>query len=319
VITGAYSLARQAIQLRLLPRLDVRHTSEEHAGQIYMPQINVLLLIGVLFLVVLFGSSSRLATAYGIAVTGTMVVTACLAFIVVWRKWNWPLWAAALLMAPFFVIDTIFLGANLIKVVEGGYVPLMIAGCFMLSMWTWVRGTSILFAKTRKNDIPMDELVRMLEKKPPQKVTGTAVFLTSDPQTTPSALLHSLKHYKVLHEKNVMLTVISANVPRVPDSERIKIEPLNDTFMRVSMTFGYMEEPNVPRALGLCRKKGWKFDIMSTSFFLSRRSIRPSRHGGMPLWQDNLFILLAHNAADASGYFQIPTGRVVEIGSQITV
>jgi KUP system potassium uptake protein len=319
VITGAYSLARQAIQLRLLPRLDVRHTSEEHAGQIYMPQINILLLIGVIFLVILFGSSSRLATAYGIAVTGTMVVTACLAFIVAWKKWNWPLWAAALMMAPFFIIDTIFLGANLIKVVEGGYVPLMIAGCFMLSMWTWVRGTSILFAKTRKNDIPLDDLVRMLSKKPPQSVTGTAVFLTSDPQTTPSALLHSLKHYKVLHEKNVMLTVISANVPRIADAERVKIEALDTTFMRVSMTFGYMEEPNVPRALALCRKKGWKFDIMSTSFFLSRRSIKASRHGGMPLWQDNLFILLAHNAADASTYFQIPTGRVVEIGSQITV
>ncbi len=319
VITGAFSLARQAIQLGLLPRLDVRHTSHQHAGQIYMPQINIILLIGVIFLVVLFGSSSKLATAYGIAVTGTMVVTACLAFIVAWKRWKWPVWAAAAMMAPLLAIDLIFFGANLVKVVEGGYVPLMIGAAFMISMWTWMRGTAILFAKTRKDDIPLAELVAMLTRKPPQTVAGTAVFLTSDPQTAPSALLHSLKHYKVLHEKNVMLTIISANVPRIDDDKRVRIEPMNETFMRVSMSFGYMEEPNVPRALALCRKMGWKFDIMSTSFFLSRRSLKAARQGQMPAWQDNLYILLAHNAADASSYFQIPTGRVVEIGTQISV
>lgn len=319
VITGAYSLARQAIQLGLLPRLEVRHTSHEHAGQIYMPQINMMLLIGVIFLVILFGSSSRLATAYGIAVTGTMVVTACLAFIVVWRRWNWPVWAAAALITPFLVIDLIFLGANLLKIVEGGYVPLGIAAAFMFSMWTWTRGSGILLAKTRRDDIPLGELVAMLAKKPPQSVKGTAVFLTGTPETAPSALLHSLKHYKVLHEQNVVLTVVNANSPRIRDADRIQIEPLGDGFMRVKMTFGYMEEPNVPKALALCRKMGWKFDIMSTSFFLSRRTLKAARRGEMPLWQDNLFILLAHNAADASSYFQIPTGRVVEIGTQITV
>jgi KUP system potassium uptake protein len=159
----------------------------------------------------------------------------------------------------------------------------------------------------------------MLEKKPPQRVAGTAVFLTATPDLAPPALLHSLKHYKVLHEHNVILTIISASQPRIQDSERVVIEHLGDSFMRVSMSFGYIEEPNVPRVLGLCRRMGWKFDIMSTSFFLSRRTLRASRHGGMPLWQDNLFILLAHNATDASSYFQIPTGRVVEIGMQVTV
>ena len=319
VITGAFSLSRQAIQLGLLPRLDVRHTSDEHAGQIFMPQINLMLLIGVIFLVVLFGSSSRLATAYGIAVTGTMVVTACLAFIVAWKRWRWPVWAAAALMAPFLVIDLIFLGANLVKIIEGGYVPVGIAACFMISMWTWTRGSAILLAKTRRDDIPITDLISMLSKKPPQKVPGTAVFLTGAPETAPPALMHSLKHYKVLHEKNVILTVVNANTPRVSDEARVQMEEINDQFMRVKMTFGYMEEPNVPRVLALCRKMGWKFDIMSTSFFLSRRTLKAARRGDMPAWQDNLFILLAHNATDASSYFQIPTGRVVEIGTQITV
>ncbi len=319
VITGAFSLTRQAIQLRLLPRLDIRHTSEAQEGQIYMPQVNKLLLVGVLFIVILFGSSDKLATAYGIAVTGTMVVTACLAFIVAWKHWRWPMWAAAMLMAPFLAVDLVFFGANLIKIVEGGYVPLLIAAGFMVSMWTWTRGTRILSEKMRRDDIFLVDLVQSLEKKSPHRVTGTAVFLTSHPQTAPVALLHSLKHYKVLHEKNVMLTVVTANVPHVPDRERVTMETLSASFSRVYMTFGYMDEPNVPKALALCRKQGWRFDIMSTSFFLSRRAIRTGKNSEMPLWQENLFILLANNATDASEYFYIPTGRVVEIGTQIVV
>ncbi len=319
VITGAYSLTSQAIQLRLLPRLDIRHTSESEEGQIFMPQVNLLLLIGVLFLVALFGTSDRLATAYGIAVTGTMVVTACLAFIVVWKHWGWPQWAAALLIAPFLAIDLVFFGANSVKILEGGFVPLLIAAGFMISMWTWTRGTRILFEKTRRNDIPLGDLLRSLEKKPPHRVPGAAVFLTSDPETTPGALMHSLKHYKVLHEKNVMLTVVTSNAPRVPREEQVAMEQINGDFARIIMKFGYMDEPNVPRALVQCRKMGWKFDIMSTSFFLSRRAIRVAATSEMPRWQDNLFILLARNASDASAYFHIPTGRVVEIGTQISI
>ena len=319
VITGAYSLTSQAIQLGLLPRLDVRHTSAQLAGQIYMPRVNGLLLIGVLLLVALFRSSTAMASAYGIAVTGTMVVTGMMAFIVIWRMWRWSPIAAAALMVPFLFIDLTFLMANLLKVVEGGWVPLAIGGLVMLVMYTWRRGTRILFAKTRRLETPLDDLVRILEKKPPQRVPGTAVFLTSDPKSAPTALLHSLKHYKVLHEKNVILSVETTHTPRVDSDKRVRIEPVGSTFLRVLLRFGYMETPNIPRSLAIARKLGWQFDIMSTSFFLSRRSLRPATHSGMPRWQDRLFITLARSANDATDYFQIPTDRVVEVGTQVTV
>lgn len=319
VITGAFSLTRQAIQLRLLPRLEIRHTSADQEGQIYMPQVNYLLMIGVLLLVVLFGSSSKLATAYGIAVTGTMVATACLAFIVVWRRWNWPLWAAVALMTPFVTIDLIFFSANALKIIDGGYVPLLVALGIMLCMWTWVTGAGILSDKIGRTDVPLASLIERLGQSPPARTPGCAVFLTAEPNTAPHALLHSLKHYKVLHEKNVILTIRSTTVPRVSDPDRVSIETIDSSFSKVTLRFGYMEEPNVPKALALCRKQGLKFDIMSTSFFLSRRSIRPSVRGGMPIWQDKLFIVMAHNASDASAYFHIPTDRVVEIGAQISV
>jgi KUP system potassium uptake protein len=319
VITGAYSLTRQAIQLGLLPRLEIRHTSEALAGQIYMPRVNSLLLVGVLLLVVMFRSSSALASAYGIAVTGTMVVTAMMAFVVIWKGWKWSLPAAAALMAPFLVVDLTFLTANLLKVVEGGWVPLALGMMLMIVMYTWRRGTRLLFEKTRRQEMSLDALFAMLERKPPETVPGTAVFLTSDPQSAPTALLHSLKHYKVLHEKNVILTVETADTPRVPAAERVRIEPVGKTFSRVRLRFGFMETPNVPRALAIARKLGWQFDIMSTSFFLSRRALRPAAHSGMPRWQDRLFIHLARAANDATDYFQIPTGRVVEVGTQVTI
>src|SRR5215467_9600995 len=319
VITGAYSLTSQAIQLGLLPRLEVRHTSAQQAGQIYMPRVNGLLLLGVLLLVAVFRSSTAMASAYGIAVTGTMVVTCMMAFIVIWRMWRWSPYAAAALMAPFLLIDLTFLSANLLKVVEGGWVPLAIGGLVMLLMYTWRRGSRLLFAKTRRLETPLDDLVRILEKKPPQRVPGTAVFLTSDPKSAPTALLHSLKHYKVLHEKNVILSVETTHTPRVDSDKRVRIEPVGSTFLRVLLRFGYMETPNIPRSLAIARKLGWQFDIMSTSFFLSRRSLRPATHSGMPRWQDRLFITLAHSANDATDYFQIPTDRVVEVGTQVTV
>ena len=319
VITGAYSLTSQAIQLGLLPRFEVRHTSAQQAGQIYMPRVNGLLLIGVLLLVAMFRSSSALASAYGIAVTGTMVVTCMMAFIVIWRMWRWSPFAAAALIVPFLVIDLTFLSANMLKVVQGGWVPLALGGVVMLVMYTWRRGTRILYDKTRRLETPLDDLVRILEKKPPQRVAGTAVFLTSDPKSAPTALLHSLKHYKVLHEKNVILSVETMHTPRVESDKRVRIEPVGATFMRVQLRFGYMETPNVPRALAIARKLGWQFDIMSTSFFLSRRALRPAPHSGMPRWQDRLFITLARSANDATDYFQIPTDRVVEVGTQVTV
>ncbi len=319
VITGAYSLTSQAIQLGLLPRFEVRHTSAEQAGQIYMPRVNGLLLVGVLLLVAMFRSSSALASAYGIAVTGTMVVTCTMAFIVIWRMWRWSPLAAAALIVPFLLIDLTFLSANMLKVVQGGWVPLALGGVVMLVMYTWRRGTRILFAKTRRLETPLDDLVRILETKPPQRVPGTAVFLTSDPKSAPTALLHSLKHYKVLHEKNVILSVETMHTPRVEADKRVRLEPVGATFMRVQLRFGYMEVPNIPKALAIARKLGWQFDIMSTSFFLSRRTLRPAPHSGMPRWQDRLFITLARSANDATDYFQIPTDRVVEVGTQVTV
>ncbi len=319
VISGAYSLTRQAIQLGLLPRLEVRHTSGEQFGQIYMPRVNTLLLLGVLLLVVLFKSSGALASAYGIAVTGTMVVTAILALIVIWRFWKWPLWAAAALMVPFLLIDLTFLGANMLKVFQGGWVPLLIGAMVMAVMITWRKGARILADKTRRLETPIDNLIESLEKKELCRVPGTAVFLTADKESAPTALLHSLKHYKVLHEQNVVLTMITETTPRVSAVDRVSIEPLGGSFQRVLLRFGFMETPNVPKALGLARKEGLSFDIMSTSFFLSRRSVRPDARSGMPAWQDRLFILLARNADDASSYFQLPTDRVVEIGTQVAV
>ena len=319
VITGAFSMTRQAIQLKLLPRMEIEHTSETHVGQIYMPQVNTLLMIAVLVLVVMFGSSSKLATAYGISVTAEMVITACLAFIVIWRFWRWPLWVSALLIAPFLIIDLVFFGANLLKITEGGWLPLAFAFMIMFIMRTWVRGTKILFDKSRRADVPLADLVKNLEKSSVVRVPGTAVFLTSDPETAPSSLLHSLKHYRVLHQKNVLLTVVTSNTPRIEDADRVRVEPINDNFTRVFMSFGYMETPNVPKALSLCRKQGWKYDIMSTSFFLSRRSIKPASHHLFARIQDKLFIKLAINASDATEYFHIPTGRVVEIGTQMTI
>ncbi len=319
VITGAYSLTRQAIQLGLLPRLEIRHTSESLFGQIYMPRVNTLILIGVLLLVALFRSSSALASAYGIAVTGTMVVTAMMALVVIWRVWHWPLIAAAALIVPFLFIDLTFLSANMLKIVEGGWMPLALGALVMAVMYTWRRGTRLLFEKTRRLETPLESLVKSLEKKPPARVPGTAVFLTSDPVSAPTALLHSLKHYKVLHEKNVILTIETADAPRVDPAERVRIAPVGKTFSRVVLRFGFMETPNVPRALAIARKLGWQFDIMSTSFFLSRRSLKPAAHSGMPRWQDRLYIGLTRAANDATDYFQIPTGRVVEVGTQVTI
>jgi KUP system potassium uptake protein len=319
VITGAFSLTNQAVQLGLLPRLNVRRTSETQAGQIYIPRVNGILLVGVLFLVAEFESSSALASAYGIAVSGTMVVTALMAVVVVWKSWRWPLWAAAALIVPFLLIDTAFLAANMLKVFSGGWVPLLIGGFVIVIMLTWRRGAAILAAKTRRLETPIVSLIESLEKSPKLRVPGTAVFLTAAPESAPTALLHSLKHYKVLHTNNVILTIITESVPRVAVPDRVEMEPLGGSFQRVVLHFGFMEAPNVPKALAIARKLGWAFDIMSTSFFLSRRVVRPDPRSVIPIWQDRLFIFLAQNADDASSYFQLPTDRVVEIGTQVSV
>jgi KUP system potassium uptake protein len=319
VITGAYSLTRQAMQLGLLPRLEIRHTSAQLFGQIYMPRVNISLLIGVLLLVILFRSSSALASAYVLAVAATEWTAGILGFIVIWKHWRWSFWGAALLMLPFIFVDTIFIAAASMKILDGAWVPVLFGAIVVLMMTTWRRGTRLLAQKTRRIEVPFEPLVKSLEKKPPHIVPGTAIFLTSDSEYAPTALLHNLKHNKVLHEHNVILTVVTADTPRVPEDDRVQIFGISPHFYRVVLTFGYMETPNVPKALVIARKLGWQFDIMSTSFFLSRRALKPAPQSGMPKWQDRLFIRLAHAADDATTFFHIPTERVVEIGTQVAV
>jgi KUP system potassium uptake protein len=319
VITGAYSLTRQAVHLGLLPRFEVRYTSETHAGQIYLPRVNRLLLIGVLLLVLLFRTSSNLASAYGIAVSTTMVADGIMGFVVIWKLWNWRAATAAALIVPFVVVDMTFFSANLLKLLEGAWVPLLFGLTMVILIWTWRRGSAILTMKTRRIEVPLHDLIKSLEKRPPHIVKGTAVFLTSDPNFVPTALLHNLKHNKVLHENNVVLTIETAQTPRVNPAERVRMETISERFAIVRLRFGFMESPNVPKALVIARKLGWQFDIMATSFFVSRRSLKPSAQSGMPLWQDHLFIAMSRSANDATDYFQIPTGRVVEVGTQVTI
>src|SRR5256885_4484423 len=319
VITGAYSLTRQAVQLGLLPRFEVRYTSETPARPIHLPRVNRLLLIGVLLLVLLFRTSSGLASAYGIAVSTTMVADGIMGFVVIWKLWNWRAATAAALIVPFVVVDMTFFSANLLKLFEGAWVPLLFGLAMAIMIWTWRRGTAILVMKTRRIEVPLGDLIKSLEKRPPHIVKGTAVFLTSDPSFVPTALLHNLKHNKVLHEHNVILTIETMHTPRVDPAERVRMETISERFATVRLRFGFMESPNVPKALVIARKLGWQFDIMATSFFVSRRSLKPSAQSGMPLWQDHMFIALSRSANDATAYFQIPTGRVVEVGTQVTI
>lgn len=321
VISGTYSLTQQAIALNMLPRMVVQHTSATQSGQIYMPQINTMLMVGVLMLVLAFGSSSALSHAYGIAVSGVMVMTLTLLVAVMWRNWKWHPLAVIGFGLVFAVIDGGFFAANATKLFQGGWVPAVVAALVGLIMWSWMAGRRRLSDKTRRDEVPLQFLVDNLAKKKPTLVPGTAVFLTSDIEGAPTALLHSLKHYKVLHEQNVILTVRTSVSPRVPDDEKVTIDAYNELFSRVIVTFGYMETPNIPKALALGRKLGWKFDIMSTSFFLSRRSLKlgESRGHWLRRWQDRLFVRLARNASDATEYFHIPSGRVVEIGTQVVL
>ncbi len=319
VITGAFSVTQQAVQLGLLPRIDIKFTSETQAGQIFVPAVNSLLMIGVLVLLVVFQSSHNLTAAYGVAVTGTMLVNTLMAYFVITKKWKWPMWAVFATLIPFGFIDMVFLTSNLLKIPDGAWMPLVLGAGLVLIMWTWTRGSQILTAKAKKDSLPLIDLIEMLRARPPHRAPGTAVFLTSDPDNAPVALMHNLKHNKVLHEKNIILTVRTTDRPRVSDANRITMEAINDDFKKITLHYGFMESPVIPRALGLCRKQGLKFDIMSTSFFLGRRSVVPSATRGMPLWQDKLYIFLMRNAANPTDFFHIPPGRVVELGTQVAV
>ena len=319
VITGAFSLTRQAIQLGLLPRFEIRHTSESMAGQIYLPRVNWIILGGVLAVVLLFKNSSDLAAAYGISVTATMVIDSAMAFFVIWKFWGWPLWKALGLIAPLMLLEQAFFTANMLKVFEGGWFPLVIGMLLSLIMLTWVHGSKVLARATKKNEADLDWLIRHLEQKPPHKVPGTAVFLTADPESAPTALLHNLKHNRVLHERNIILTIRTEELPRIPRHERVEIEKLSDGFTRVIAHYGFMETPSVPKIFEHCRRRDLNVDFPATSFFLSRRSLKPTTKTQLPQWQERLFIWLSGKAEDATEYYKIPTDRVVEVGTQIQV
>ena len=319
VISGAFSMTRQVVQLGLLPRLDIKRTSETQSGQIFIPATNTMMMIGVLLLLVVFQSSHHLASAYGIAVTGTMFISTLLAYVVARHMWKWSWFRIIILLGPISIMDTGFLASNLFKIPDGGWVPLAFGAGLVLVMWTWSRGLRILSEKTANESVLLASVVASLAKHPPFRQRGTAMFLTANPEVAPVALLHNLKHNKVLHEHNVILTVNTAETPTVAESDRVHIEPINNDFTKVTLTYGFMESPNVPRTLTLCKRMGLKFDIMSTSFFVGRRSIVPDVRSSMPLWQDHLFIFLMKNAADPTDFFKIPPGRVVELGTQVTV
>ena len=320
VITGAYSLTQQAIQLGLLPRLRIRQTSAAHLGQIYLPSINWLLLIGIIILVTQFRTSSAMAAAYGIAVTGTMVVTSCLAYIVVRHHWHWGRPAALMLIVPFLVLDLVFFGANILRVIEGGWVPLVIAGTIGLLIVTWMRGRKIVGAFEGRQAIPLADLAAALAKRPPERVEGTAVFLTANPQNTPGALLHNLKHNKVLHARNLIVTVRTADRPVVAPEERIHVQRIDDNFTAIVLKYGFMETPDVPADLACGTNAALPaIDPMKTSYFIGRNTLKASADEGMPLWQDRIFMFLQRNASDPTDFLRIPPGKVLELGEQVTV
>jgi KUP system potassium uptake protein len=320
VISGAFSMMKQAVRMGLLPRLEILHTSESQMGQIYMPRVNAILAVGVFVLVIVFGSSSNLASAYGIAVTGDMVITSVLAIILFSQGWHWPVWKVAALMVPLLILESLFLAANAAKILDGGYIPILIAAAMLVVMWTWMRGSAYVSARARRGATTLESLVGMLQKsKSRVDVPGTAVFLTSDPEVAPPALMHNLKHNHVLHAQNMIVTVTVATVPYIENQHRVTIETISDRFLRIDLSFGYMEEPNVPKALALARKQGLKFDIMSTSFFLNRRSFKSDPSAGLPVWQEKLFVGLAKSAADVTGFYRLPTNRVVEMGQQVMI
>lgn len=322
VITGAFSLARQAIHLGFLPRLEICFTSASNTGQIYVPAVNMALLIGVLALIFAFGSSEALATAYGISVTGAMVVTTILSFQFLRVVWGWNVLTALAALLPLLVLESIFLGANLLKIHDGGYVPVLIAGALMVMMWTWRKGTKLVRQKSASNDIPLMQFLASIERKSdhaPAQVPGTAIFLTSLPDMTPGVLLHNLKHNRVLHARNVILNVKTAPRPYVPEADRVTIEKLSERFIKIQLLFGFMEDQDVSKALPLCRKAGFDFEIMSTSFYVGRRKLVGDPNTGLPAWQDRLFIAMAGFAIDPSDYFQLPSNRVVELGEQMVI
>jgi KUP system potassium uptake protein len=317
VISGAFSLTRAAIQMGYCPRLSILHTSERAIGQIYVPFINWMLLAAIVALVVGFRNSDNLAGAYGIAVTMAMLIDSILIFVVMRRLWNWPVWISILITTPLLLIDLTFLASNSLKIPEGGWFPLLIGIVVFTLLTTWKRGRSLLMKRLAEDAMPLDLFIQSIEASPPTRVPGTAIFLTSTRNRVPHALLHNLKHNKVLHERVVFLTVVTEDIPYVPGEERYEIEALGCNFFRMIANYGFKDDPDVPELLEECGRKGFAFDMMETSFFVSRETLIATVTPGMALWREKLFVSMSKNATKASEFFQVPTNRVVELGTQV--
>jgi KUP system potassium uptake protein len=318
-ITGAFSLVRQAIQLGYLPRMQIIQTSASQHGQIYIPAVNWLLLALVLAAVLGFGSSSRLASAYGVAVTGTMTVTTILTFFVIRYAWGYPLALCIAATGFFFAIDVAFFSASLLKILEGGWFPLLLGLGLFTVMMTWRRGREVLFQRLRESSVPLEPFLESLFKEPPERVPGSAIFLTATPDSTPHALLHNLSHNRVLHERVVFLTVEIRDVPWVGMAERVRAERLGHGCWRVRVRYGFMNRPDVTQALEVASMYGLQFNLMETSFFVSRQKIVPVAGAGAPmaLWRERMFAAMARNAGDVTDYFNIPANRVIELGTRV--
>lgn len=319
VITGAYSLTRQAIQMHLFPRMEIRHTSETEEGQIYIPKVNWFLLLGVLFLCLMFRNSGALASAYGIAVTGTMIVSSLMSVAAISKVWHKGWLLACAVVMPFLAIEIVFMGANMLKVFQGGFVPLLFAGILILFMQTWVAGSRYLFKQAKQKSVYLPDLVEELDRKPPMRVEGTAVFLTSDPSVAPVALTRNIRFNKVMHEKSIVLTIVTAQMPRIPDGQRITIEHLSSFLSLVIVSYGFMESPDIPRALTLARRQGLDVDETQALYFLGHRTIVRHTGHGLPSWQEPVYIMLAKTAATASDYYRLPHDRVFEVGMHLGI
>jgi KUP system potassium uptake protein len=321
VITGAFSMTRQAIQLGYIPRLEIMHTSERAIGQIYMPFVNWLLFVAVIALVLGFRSSDNLANAYGIAVAATMVIECLLAMVVARLIWKWSPWVVGLVIGSMALVDMVFLASNATKILSGGWFPLVIGGCIFTLLITWKRGRTLMFRRLSEQGLPLRPFLEGLEAHPPPRVTGTAIFMTSAPNAVPHALLHNLKHNKVLHDKTVFLTIVVHDVPIVPAEDRVQFERLLNGFYRVEAWYGFKEQPDIDEILNSCRVRyGLAFDVMDTSFFLSRETVIPTADTpGMAFWRDHLFAWMTRNAVRATDFFNIPANRVVELGTHIEI
>jgi KUP system potassium uptake protein len=319
VISGAFSITRPAIQLGFIPRMQVVHTSTEAIGQIYLPWVNRLLLITVVLVVIGFGSSNALAGACGVAVTGTMAIDTTLFLVVARRMWNWGIARIAVVGLVFLIIDLSFFGANTLKIPDGGWFPLVLGVALFAVLTTWRRGRALVMREIKQSGLALEPFIASISEHPPTRVAGTAVFLVSNADAVPHALLHNLKHNKVLHERNVILTGETLEEPFAEPGERVAIEDLKHGFYRVTLRFGFAEDSDVPRRLERCAAKGLGFDMMDTTFFLSRETIVATERPGMALWRDKLFAFMARNALPATAFFRIPSNRLIELGTQVEI